>query len=74
MRSRTSVPRDSLKFFFLAVITVVAGGLSSTQFSLSPSIPVTPLEALSSGGSAMRIEPDGAVFVSGALPDWATSP
>lgn len=34
--------------------------------------PVTPAEALSSGGSTMRIEPDGAVFVSGTLPDWDT--
>ena len=45
MRSRNSVPPGSLKFFFLAVITVVAGGLSKTQFSLSPSIPITPLES-----------------------------
>src|SRR5215472_11006263 len=45
MRSRTSVPLCSLKFFFLAVITVVAGGLLRTQSSLSPSIPMAPLES-----------------------------
>src|SRR5215469_5688448 len=45
MRSRTSVPLCSLKFFFLAVKTVVAGGLSRTQFSFSPSIPIAPLES-----------------------------
>jgi hypothetical protein len=31
---------------------------------------VTPAEALSSGGSTMTVEPDGAVFVSGKLPVW----
>ena len=45
MGSRNSVPRGSLKFFFLAVSTVVAGGLSRTQFNLSPSIPMAPLES-----------------------------
>src|SRR5207247_8398192 len=32
--------------------------------------PVTPTEALSSGGSTMTVETDGAVFVSGKLPVW----
>lgn len=45
MRSRTSVPLGSLKFFFFAVITVVAGGLSRTQLSLSPSMAMAPLES-----------------------------
>src|SRR5215471_15291301 len=45
IRSRTSVPLCSLKFFFLAVMTVVAGGLLRTQFSFSPSIPIAPLES-----------------------------
>src|SRR5215471_16876968 len=45
MRNRTSVPLSSLKFFFLAVITVVAGALSRIQFSFTPSIPIAPLES-----------------------------
>lgn len=63
-----------VKALGLAAAPVMSAQKGEGSHEARPSAwtPVTPTEALSSGGSTMTLEPDNVVFVSGKLPVWDT--